>query len=338
MKEIKRIFWKYKIQIFLVLCLILIISRTTYHSDVINAAKLTEIAVNNNFNLIQKSSDGELIYLSFFPPAFHLIDALFYYPLVKIGIYNFDLNNIPREQLLSVGFLLKLRYLVLFILSLFLITGIAKNYEKDIKNRGKIFLLWLLCPVLIFIPFSWGNMDIYPVFLLLLFLFFAFKKKYFLAMVFLGLSAATKNFSLFLIIPVALILANKDIKKTIWYGMVSFFIYLVPFLIYLKGSSVFFIAGGEGLYILQNKFLDGPLFFPLIYFIILLFILIKEKVDDSNKNETLVKYCFLLLSLFYLASYFIPQWFLWIMPFFILTAYKNKKLFYLYILINSAFF
>jgi len=338
MQEIKKIFWKYKIQIFLVLCLILTISRITYHSDVVNAAKLTEIVANGNFSLVQKSTDGELIYPSFFPPVFHFIDALIYYPFIKIGVYNFDLNKIPNEQLLSVGFLLKLRYFVLFILSLFLVVEIAKNYEKDIKTRGKIFLLWLLCPVLIFVPFSWGNMDIYPVFLLLLFLFFAFKKKYFWAMVFLGLSAATKNFSLFLVIPVALILAKKNIKKTIWYGLISFLIYLLPFLLYLKTSAVFLTGGDEGLFILQKRLFDGPLFFPLVYFSMVLFLIIKQKVNDFNKNEVLVKYCFLTLSMFYLASFFIPHWFLWIMPFFILTAYKNRKFFYLYILINITFF
>ena len=65
----------------------------------------------------------------------------------------------------------------------------------------------------------------------------------------------------------------KNIKKTIWYGMVSFFVYLVPFLIYLKGSNVFFTAGGEGLFILQRYILGGVLFFPLVYFAMILFLI-----------------------------------------------------------------
>jgi len=338
MKEIKQIFWKYKIHIFLVIFLILGISKFTYHSDIINAAKPTEIVSKGNFSLVQKSADGELIYSSFFPPAFHFIDALIYYPFVKLGIYNFDVNNVPLNQLLQVGFLLKLRYLILFILSLFLIIGISKSYESDIKQKGKIFLLWLMCPVLIFIPFSWGNNDIYPVFLLLLFLFFAFKKKYFWAMTFLGLSAATKNFSLFLIPIMALIMADKKIGKTIFYGLVGFLVYIIPWFLYREVAGTGIISGGEGLFILQRKIFDGPLFFPLVYFITLLFLFTKQKINDLNKNEVLVKYGLLVMSLFYLASFFIPHWFLWIMPFFVLTAYKNKKLFYLYVLINITFF
>jgi len=176
------------------------------------------------------------------------------------------------------------------------------------------------------------------VFLLLIFLFFSFKKKYFWAMVFLGLSAATKNFSLFLILPAAIILSNKNLKKTLKYSFISFLIYLIPFLLYYKTSSIFFTGGGEGLFILQKRILDGFLFFPLVYFITILFLIIKKRVDNLNKNEVLVQYCFLILSFFYLTSSFIPHWFLWIMPFFVLTAYKSKKFFYLYTLINIGFF
>jgi len=337
MKEIKRISWKYKIQILLVLAFILVISRLTYHSDlfgvVIGASKIIE----GDFSMTYESANGETLYASFFPPAFHFIDALFYYPFVKLGIYSFDLNNIGN-QLLQVGFLLKLRYLVLFILSLFLIISISKNYEKDIKNREKIFLLWLMCPVLIFIPFSWGNNDIYPVFLLLLFLLFSFKKKYFLAMVFLGLSAATKNFSLFLIPVMALILADKKIWKTIFYGLVALLIYIIPWFLYREVAGTGIVSGGEGLFILQKRIFDGPLFFPLVYFVTLLFLMAKQKINDLNKNEILVKYGLLVMSFFYLVSFSIPHWFLWIMPFFVLTAYKNKKMFYLYLLINITFF
>ena len=338
MKEVKQIFWKYKIQIIFVLCLILIISWFTSHSDLINVAKNSLNIVNGDFSMVGKTDTGEIVYSSFFPPAFHFIDALISYPFVKLGIYNFDLNNIPNGQLLLVGFLLKLRYLILFVISLFLVVGISKNYEKDIKNKRKIFLLWLMCPVLIFIPFSWGNNDIYPVFLLLLFLFFAFKKRYLWAMIFLGLSAATKNFSLFLIPVMALILADKKIGKTIFYGFIGLLVYIIPWFLYREVAGTGIISGGEGLFILQRKIMDGPLLFPLVYFITLLFLITKQKINDLNRNEVLVKYGLLVMSLFYLASFFIPHWFLWIMPFFVLTAYKNKKMFYLYILINITFF
>ena len=173
MKEIKRIFWKYKIQIFLVLCFILGVSWFTFHTDIFSVAKTTSRVANGDFSMTYKKPDtGEIAYSSFFPPLCHFIDALFYYPFLKLGVYNFDFNNIPREQLLSVGFLLKLRYLIAFVLSILVIIGVSKNYEKDEKQRNKIFLLWLLCPSLLYLVSSWGNIDIYPVFLLLLFLFF----------------------------------------------------------------------------------------------------------------------------------------------------------------------
>lgn len=339
MKEIKKMFWKYKIQIILILCLALIISWFTFHTDILSVAGMTSKLMNGDFSMTKKLDNGGIVYFSFFPPLCHFIDALFYYPFFKFGIYNFDFNNIPIGQLLSVGFLLKLRYLIAFVISVLVIIGVSKNYEKDEKQRNKIFLLWLLCPASLYLVSSWGNIDIYPVLLILLFLFFSFKKKYILAMIFLGLSAATKNFSLFLVLPAALILSNKDWRKTLFYGFCSILVYMIPWFLYrnIIGASAI-TSGGEGLFILGRSILGGPLFFPLVYFLTILFLLVKQKINDLNKNEILVKYCFLIVSFFYLTSFYMPNWFLWIIPFFVLTAYKNKKMFYLYLLISVTFF
>ncbi len=334
-----KIFKKYWFWIIFVIGIVLIISKFTYHSDLVNVAVNSARIANGDLSLKVETAERGLTYSSFFPPVFHLIDGLLYFPFQKLGIYKFDLmNEITTDQLVLVSFLLKLRYLVLFILALFLVGGLVKSHIKDFKDINKIFLLWLLCPVLIFVPFAWGNNDIYPMFFSLLFLLFAFKKKNIWAMIFLGLSMAMKNYAVFLVLPAAVILANKNVKKTIIYCLVSAVVYLIPYMIFYEVAHTFVTGGGEGLFILQRNILNGPLLFPLFYFLIVFFLFFKQDVNDDNKNEVLTKYCFLILSLFYLASFFIPHWFLWIMPFFVLTVYKDRRLFYLYCLILFCFF
>ena len=61
--------------------------------------------------------------------------------------------------------------------------------KKMIKIETKFFFE-IICPLLIFIPFSWGNIDIYPVFIIVVLLFSL--RKIYLGNVVLGLSAATK--------------------------------------------------------------------------------------------------------------------------------------------------
>lgn len=337
--NVKGILKKYWFWMLLSFGLSLLVSRFTFHTDIFSVANSTIPILNGNFSMLRVSSDGVLKYASFFPPLCHYIDALFLLPFYKLGLGRFDLNNVVIDQFLFVGFLFKLRYIFALFLSFFLMICVAKEYEIDLNKKRKIIFLWLLCSSAIYLVSSWGNIDIYPTLLLLFFLLFAFKKNNILAMVFLGLSAATKNFSLFLVLPAALILSNKNWKKTLIYVLCAGLVYLIPWFLYRNVISISaFTSGGEGLFILGKTILGGPLFFPLVYFLTILFLIIEQKINDLNKNDILIKYCFLVISFFYLTSFYMPNWFLWITPFFALTAYKNRKMFYLYLLISITFF
>jgi len=236
--------------------------------------------------------------------------------------------------------MLKGRYILLFILSYPLIKQAALCYTKnDKKLSSRIANLWITSPLLLFLPFSQGNNDIIPVFFTLIFLFFAFKKKYIWAMIFLGLTAALKNYALFLIPPMAIILSDKNIKNTIKYGAIAGAAYLAPILFYLKDIDHFFTGGGEGLFIFKTVLPShiNYMVFPIVYILLLTYLIFDKKASVKTKESDIVFYGFLFMSLFFSVSHFFPQWFLWILPFLIFAIYNKRHLFYIYISIVFVF-
>lgn len=238
--------------------------------------------------------------------------------------------------------LLKTRYIALFILSFVVIKEAAKEFTKDLAQTKIIANVWITSPLLLLLPFAQGNNDIYPVFFSLLFLLCVFKRQYVVATIMLGLVAALKNYALFLIPPMAIILAEKDRIKTVKYGMISVLVYIIPLLFYLKNFKTVITGAGEGVMFLQTV-ISGPIpyqLFTVAYCFILLFLIFSENEREikENKSGVVVLYGFLITSLFFTFSFYIPQWFLWLLPFFVFLVYKSRKLYYIYILITCVYF
>lgn len=330
--------------LFLIIGFILIIglSFTTKHSDLIGISSVVDRAyVGHNLDFYKNIFGGDKAVSS---PIAYLTD-LFFYSLLKIThiinfhIYNFTNDNYFDLNLFQIG-ILKIKYLLSFIICLFVFGKISKNYDK--KKWLDIVSLFILSPVLIFFPFSQGNNDIYPVMFMLISLLFGFKKRNYLSMFFLALSAATKNYAVFLFIPAALIMSERKIWPTIKYLIIAGLTLLLTYGLYYKDIYHFLSAGGEGLFIFNQtvSFLGNSIIFVLIYCFILLNLMFNETSINikNNYKDIFIKYYFLIISLFYVTSFFIPQWFVWIVPLFILIIYKNKKLFWIYILLNTTFF
>lgn len=325
------------------LLIVLLVSYYTLHPDFVVITNIAEKIASGNLHIYEDLYIGGANYhIPAMPPLICLIDGLNYFFFKELGVLNFSFDLIRPTPPFHV-LLLKSRYILIFILSYFLIFKTALLYTKqDKKLSRRIANLWIASPLFIYLPFAQGNNDIYPAFFSLIFLFFAFRKNFILAMIFLGLTAAMKSYALFLIIPVALILAQKDVKKTILYSFTSGLVYFLPKLFYLKESASYTANISESFNMLNTIIPShaGPYsLFAVGYFLILLFLYygdnLKKIIEDTNR--TLVIYCFLVLSLFYMTWYY-PQWFLWILPFFIFLIYKNKKLYSIYLLISLAYF
>ncbi len=319
---------------------VLILAATTFHSDITYISIVSQKIANGGFDIYTNYFiDGKIIGAPIMPPLIFLFDGFIFWLLKLIGILNFSfvINNLPIWQF----FLLKLRYFIIFVLSYFLIYKVGLNFTNDKKQAKIISFLWITSPILLYLPFTQGNNDIYPVFFTLIFLLFAFKKENVWAMIFLGLAAAMKNYAVFLFIPMALILAEKNIKKTIYYLIAAGTAFVLPSLFYLQHVLNFGSGGGEGLLMLKTVITSEVSFmlFPMAYFatILYLFFANNEKELKENNGGVLAFYGFLIMSLFFSLEFYIPQWFLWILPFFVLVIYKNRKLFWLYTIATAAF-
>lgn len=326
------------------LLIITFISYNTFHSDFIVLSKIAEKIAGGNLHIYQDLYICAANYrVPAMPPLIILIDGFFFFLLKELRVLNFDfclVYHTPSIHLL----LLKSRYILTFILSYFMVHKVALLYTKQNKKLARrIANLWIASPILIYLPFAQGNNDIYPVVLSLAFLFFAFRKNFIIAMIFLGLTAAMKSYAVFLVIPVALILSQKNIIKTFFYSSICGLVFFLPRLFYLNDSPSFTKNISESFNVLGTVIPSVGVSYSIFavgYFLILLFLYycsdnMKSILED--KNRTLVVYCFLIMSFFY-TTWFYPQWFLWILPFFVLLVYKNKKLYSIYLLICSVYF
>ena len=310
------------------------------HSDFFYISKMAERVASGNLHIYDNLIVNGVDYGKFImPPTIFLLDGgLFYiFKLLHIINFSFGLYEIPT---ITHNLLLKSRFILLLILSYPLVKQTALVFTKNNEAASRrIVNIWIVSPVLLYLTFTQGNNDIYPTLLSITFLLFAFKKKYILAMIFLGLAAAAKNYALFLIPPMAIILADKNLIKTIKYSAISLGIYLIPVLFYVGDIKRFFTGGGEGLFILETVLPAhfNYMVFPILYVFLLCFLYFNENGLSKDKSKDIVLYGFLTLSLFFATSFFIPQWFLWILPFFVLLVYKNNKLFSLYVIIVTVF-
>jgi hypothetical protein len=319
----------------LALLIILALSPITHHQDFSILSKLAERTASGNLDLydeiiIDQKSVGRMI----MPPFVVLLDSLNFFIFKTLHLINFHFGlDFPgfKEELL-----LKLRYVLVFLLSYPLVRKASFAFSTDKKITDRISAIWITSPILIFFTFTQGNNDIYSTLFILAFLYFVFKDKYFEAMIFLGLAAASKNYALFLFLPMSIILSQKNLKKAVDLFLTSAVIYLVPLVFYIKNIRLFFTGGGEGLYILETVIPSRHNYFvfAILYLLLILYLIYFYKPAKRFEiKKDVVYYGLVFLSLFFIPSYFIPQWFLWILPFLIFVVYKSLKVFSLYCLL-----
>lgn len=335
--------WRDYLPLWISLLAVIIISSISLHSDFIVVSKVAERIALGNLHIYQNIYIGDVkMGKPIMPPLICLVDGFFYSIVNGLKLINFNYDLSGQISLFNL-LLLKSRYILVFLLSYPLIYQAALKFTKRNKEQSrKIANLWIASPLLLYLPFAQGNNDIYPAVFSLVFLYFAFRKNFLLAMLFLGLTAAMKNYAIFLILPVALILSQKEWKKTFLYCATAGAVYIIPAIIYYNEFYNFTSGNSENWQMLQTvipSYAFGYSIFVMGYFFILFLLLFGNNMKKivENTNNMLVTYCFVIMSLFY-VTFFNPQWFVWILPFFVFLIYQNKKLYLLYLLIASVSF
>lgn len=219
-------------------------------------------------------------------------------------------------------FLLKLPYLFFDIAIAFLLTF----FVKELNDKKKLFTLWLFNPLSIILIYVYSNVDIFPVALSVLSLLLAFRNKFVLSALILGIAAGFKAYPL-VFLPF-LLLYEKDIKKVILMVLVSlgsFFAIIFPFsstafqnAALVSGLTTRIVSFGISLGFEQ-------ILIPFIIIVSAIFFLRLFKNDKAIQN-LLFDYIIVLLLVFSFVHFHI-QWLLWIVPFVVLLSVFYARIF-----------
>ncbi len=216
-------------------------------------------------------------------------------------------------------FLLKLPYLVLDILVAFLLTRFFHNE----KLKKKVFILWLFNPFTIALIYIFSNIDIIPVALTLLSLFYARQQnKLVKSAAILGIAAGFKLYPL-LLLPF-LVLSAKDFKQkalVLLTPLIFLTMLVLPFWSTGFQKSAFVSGLTTRIFYPGISLGFGEAIIPAAVFLSALFffaLLVDQKKD-------LLKYYISLFLIIFSFSHFHIQWLLWLAPFLVILIVSNKR-------------
>lgn len=311
----------------------------TAHYDLrgINFA-VFQLPFNHIINIYEVAKSGPIDYITnvnfgreyfIYPPLTYFTLGSFMWVLKPlyghefinwIGGYGNDLYLVlTHPQVFRYLFLMKLPYLAFDIFMLWCLFKFAKG-EADQK---KMLLYWWLNPIVIFLPYMWGQFDIIPASLSVLAIWIMRKNPVRGALV-MGIAAAFKNYPL-MFLPLIILSVAKDVKQ----GMRMFLAGTFPFIAtvlpfawhsFFRETVLFSwqsqkmldfmwaIGGDIGIY----PFVIG---YSLIAFWSFYF---ARKAKDAEGP--------LVMSLlwYYATTSFHQQWFMWALPFLVIYAVKSK--------------
>ena len=224
--------------------------------------------------------------------------------------------------------------------------GILLVLSRLLRGKAtKILKYYWLSPVLIYITYIHGQLDVVPIMFLLASSYFLFKKKNILSALVLGLGIASKT-NLVLVIPfyVLYIWKNNNEKKLtrlVAPAVVTFMVVLILNLPYINSEAYIKMvyANSE-----QSKVWNAgfPMIGTLKYYIIpavyIILLAIATRFKHISKDLFLI---FIGFSFSVLLIFIAPQpgWYYWILPFFVYFAIRENKFSFLPILIlQLAFF
>ncbi|OGG25700.1 hypothetical protein A2960_05085 [Candidatus Gottesmanbacteria bacterium RIFCSPLOWO2_01_FULL_39_12b] len=220
-----------------------------------------------------------------------------------------DISGSASPYIYRILSVVKLPYIILELLSAF----IFSKFFTGQKARDAL-LLWMVNPIMLFLVAGWTNVDVIPLFALLLFLLFKMRGKDYLSSFCLGLSVSLKLFPVFLL-PFLFITINSW-KKRILAALFILLPVITTHLPILTTPQYFShaITGGYSRKIMFSLIPIGDnrslLPFALGYFLLFLYFLNQKKISHS-----LMAYSFTALIPLFAFSSFNLQWFLWILPF-----------------------
>lgn len=238
--------------------------------------------------------------------------------------YGSDISKVlTHPQVWRYLFLMKLPYLFFDILLLFVL---LKFFGKP-KDRECALKYWWLNPIVIFLPYLWGQFDIIPSAVMLAGVLYGVKNKPYHAAILFGLAASFKNYPLILLPFLAIILGKNlwQMLKLFLAGLAPFVLTTIPFWGHeFFRRSVLFSWQSQKMLDFQLGLGGTDVIYPFVigYALILLWTLYHLR----GKYELLYLPMVMTLTWYYATTNFHQQWFMWVLPYLVILAVQDKKL------------
>jgi hypothetical protein len=325
--------------IILAILIRLVLAVFTHHAD-LGALALAGKAIAgegkiltfyDSVNVTDSSGTHLNIYQTVFnyQPLAYLIPSAFYLPFRNIVLQTGELvrdEKFVTQNPAPLNFQLLL-YKYPMILADLALLWLLPQFFADKKKKNLVVLLWAFNPIAIYVSSMLGQVDIYIALFLAVGLLAYQKNRPFLASVLIAISALFKPAGLiiFPLIGLHYYVTKKNLLKSLLIVATGFGIYLLGILPYLhsvtyKYYALFAEQIGKSTYagISIASGTDIPFFF--IFFALTIVLIWKKKISLSTATTVA-----LLSSLVF--SHFHPQWLIWIMPWFIISAVKSGDYF-----------
>ncbi len=256
-------------------------------------------------------------------------------PTLLFGVNHLVTAWIPANMQVAV-------YSALFSLEMFLVVFIFFKVLLEILPPGlsNYAFLLLLPPTLYF---TYNRFDILPAFLCLIAYSAAARRRWILAAIILALATFTKWYPI-LLFPGFFIYATKLESKFQWKMIIGFILtsVVIVLLSYLQGGLNSLLAPYQFHLARDMEYIALPVLLEnlargltgtqinLPYFFLLFFVIqvsgpILVLFIKLDSLDALVHYCIVVTGLFVLFSrIWSPQWFLWLLPFLIISAKDIK--------------
>lgn len=204
------------------------------------------------------------------------------------------------------------------------------------KHILKLILLYWFSPVLIYISYIHGQLDIIPIALLFISLYFLFRNALNTSSIFLALAMATKTV-IIAVVPILIIflfsqrLAVLQIMKFLAISLITFLCVNSPYLLDSSFLASVFNNQQQGKLLLSSiQFGDFEMYLlPIAYCAILL-----RGVSFKTLNKDIfvmfLGFCFAILLVFTEPS---PGWYFWLLPFLFYFYVKDSSNGYIMVLL-----
>ena len=213
-------------------------------------------------------------------------------------------------------------------------------FRSWLSESARHYLLWLywLSPVLIYISFVHGQLDVIPISFLIVSLHFLFKGDLTKSAVFLGLCLATKTMTVivFPFLVLYLITQKHSFRKIVYFGIITLLLFILPNLPFLSSeafySMVFANQEQDKIYDALITLGSSSIFLIPVAYLLLLFRGFTIKTFNKDIFIMFLGFAFGIILIFIPPM---PGWYYWLLPFlFYFYSKAQSRSFYLVVILQ----